>query len=207
MYKPNEERFWEEVDRPGFESHVTTVRDGNGDVIAVEVHSKDESRHFNELSEDEQDKVLAWIKANVKPRQTPLKYRTSYGMKHVLERRTNIYMTNNQFKEAMLRCGFYPVQIDALNWWYSISKASPIFRVQDDGHQGILIPECVMVYPDAEWEFEHGAWQCSNCGREGTSGNCWYDFDYEPTLWQCPHCGAIMKKRNNSAPTTVSARE
>lgn len=107
MKKTNESRFYEEADRPGFESWVTTLRNEDGDILAIEVHTKDESHHFDELSEAEQEKVLAWIQANVKPRETPLEGHTSYGMKHTLQHRTNIYVTNNQFKEAMLLCGFY----------------------------------------------------------------------------------------------------
>lgn len=200
MKNANKERFYEEIDRRGFESWITTKRDVDGKAIGVEVHSKDDSHHFKELSEAEQDKVLGWIKANVFPRQTPLYGHTSYGMKHVLQHRTNIYVTNNQFKEAMLLCGFYPVEVDVLNWNYSISKKSPIFKLQEDCRCGLRIPACVMEYPHAEWEFEHGAWQCSNCGFEGSHDNCWYDADWEPKLHQCPTCGAIMGDINAKFP-------
>ena len=185
----NEQHFWEEVDRPGTESWVTTLRDEDGDVLAIEVYSKDESYHLDDLSEAEQEKVLAWIKANVQPRETPLEGHTSYGMKHVLQHRTNIYVTNNQFKEAMLLCGFYPVCIDELNWHYSISKRSPIFQVQSDNRCGLTIPECVMEYPHADWEVEDGVKRCSNCGEEA-----------ESDLRQCPNCGAIMGDKEAKFP-------
>ena len=35
-------------------------------------------------------------------------------------------MTNNQFKEAMLICGFKPVDETELNWYYRIDRKSPI---------------------------------------------------------------------------------
>ena len=47
--------------------------------------------------------------------------------KHMLERDTDIYMTNNQFKDAMLACGFLPVNERELNWHYCISRRSPAF--------------------------------------------------------------------------------
>jgi len=200
MKKTNETRFYEEVDRPGFYSWVKALRNKDGDILAIEVYSKDESHHFDELSEAEQEKVLAWIQANVQPRETPLEGHTSYGMKHVLQHRTNIYVTNNQFKEAMLLCGFYPVCIDELNWRYSISKASPIFQEQEDRRCGLLIPECVMKYPHADWVYNNGAWECGNCGEEGDTGGKWYDPDWQPTLEQCPYCGAIMGDKDAPFP-------
>ena len=49
-------------------------------------------------------------------------------MKHLLERDTKIYMTNNQFKDAMLLCGYEPVDERLLNWNYRISKKSLAFK-------------------------------------------------------------------------------
>jgi hypothetical protein len=196
MRTTNEYRFYEHLNRKGYQSWITSP-DGSGkDVCGVVVHSKDEDNHFCDLSETEQKKALTWIRANVIPRDTPLDGHTSYGMKHVLEDRTNIYMTNNQFKEAMLLCGFYPVEIDELNWRYCISRKSPIFKRQEDGRDGLLMPECVMEYPHAEWVYRHGAWECSNCGETGGDQECWYTPGYRPKLHQCPTCGAIMGDRD-----------
>ena len=61
------------------------------------------------------------------PRKTPLLSNSSYGLKHMLERDTDIYMTNNQFKDAMLACSFLPVNERELNWHYCISRRSPAF--------------------------------------------------------------------------------
>lgn len=196
MKRTNKKRFENAINQPGYWSWVTANCDADGTPTSVLVHSKDEDNHFSELSEAEQEKALAWIRANIFPRLTPLKRRTSYGMKHTLERRTRIYMTNNQFKEAMLLCGFYPAQTDALNWWYCLSKKSPVFVRQEDGQDGLLIPECVMKYNHGDWVFKNGAWQCSECGLEGNEESCWYDYDWEPTLTHCPHCGAQMDKKS-----------
>ena len=145
MKKDYEKQFHEAVDQPGHESWVTMEPDGH-----IAVHSKDEDYHFADLLPEEQEKALAWLKANLMPRESPIDHPTSYSMKHVLERRTNIYMTNTQFKELMLLCGYYPAEVDELNWRYCVSKESPICKRQKDGLDGLLIPECVMRYGGTE---------------------------------------------------------
>ena len=109
-------------------------------------YTENDDNHFKDLTEEEQQKSLMWLKANVFPRKTPLRLPTSYGMKHVLQFRTGIYMTNNQFKEAMLICGFKPVEAEELNWWYCVSKKSPICSMQKDCRNGLFMPECVAEY-------------------------------------------------------------
>lgn len=78
-------------------------------------------------SQDEMKLVLNWIEENIHPRKTPLLDHTSYGIKHILEHDTKIYLTNNEFKDAMLMCDYKPVDPDELNWCYCISKRSPAF--------------------------------------------------------------------------------
>ena len=79
-------------------------------------------------SQEEQQIVMDWIRNNIYPRKTVLHGRTSYGIKHLLERDTGIYLTNNEFKDAMMVCGFDPHNPNALNWEYCISAKSPAFR-------------------------------------------------------------------------------
>lgn len=78
--------------------------------------------------QEEQDIVLEWIRRNILPRKTVLHGRTSYGMKHILEHDTKIYLTNNEFKDAMMICGFEPADPNMLNWIYRISAKSPAFK-------------------------------------------------------------------------------
>jgi hypothetical protein len=78
-------------------------------------------------SQDEIDVVLSWISENISPRKTPLCEHTSYGIKHLLKRDTGIYLTNNEFKDAMLLAGYRPVNPDELNWHYRISRKSKAF--------------------------------------------------------------------------------
>ena len=74
-----------------------------------------------------QDIVLSWIRNNFLPRKTELTGSTSYGLKHILQSDMGIYLTNNEFKDAMMMCGFNPVNPNKLNWTYRISKKSPVF--------------------------------------------------------------------------------
>lgn len=81
-----------------------------------------------DIDEKEQEIVFNWIDKNIMPRKTELDTRTSYGIKHLLEQDTGIYLTNNQFKDAMMHCGYMPVNPNELNWTYRISKKSKAFR-------------------------------------------------------------------------------
>lgn len=83
---------------------------------------------------NEIDAVLAWIEKNIEPRKTPLKRFSSYGLKHVLEYDIRLYLTNNEFKDAMLMAGYEPVNPDELNWHYRISSKSRAF----DRREGVL---------------------------------------------------------------------
>lgn len=78
-----------------------------------------------------QQKVFDWIKENIKPRKTPNHRHSSYGLKHYLEQDTGIYLTNNAFKDAMLLCGFKPVDETELNWEYCISEKPISWAVRD----------------------------------------------------------------------------
>ncbi len=79
-------------------------------------------------TQEEIDIVYRWIDVNLFPRKTVLTTHTSYGIKHILERDTGIYLTNNEFKDAMLMCGYKPSNPNDLNWCYCISKKSPAFN-------------------------------------------------------------------------------
>ena len=82
---------------------------------------------MSDIPLETQEKVFAWIKENFRPRKTPLDEHDSYTLKHVLERATDIYLGNNAFKDAMLQCGFEPVDYFEMNWRFRISKRSPAF--------------------------------------------------------------------------------
>ena len=103
-------------------------REKTSKVVDGRAWTEGDTALLTDMTEEEQAKVTAWIRENILPRKTPLLSRSSYGMKHLLERDTKIYMTNNQFKDAMLLCGYEPVDERLLNWNYRISKKSPAFK-------------------------------------------------------------------------------
>ena len=80
--------------------------------------------------QEEIDAIMNWISNSIAPRKTPLGGHTSYGIKHLLERDTGIYLTNNEFKDAMLQAGYEPVDPNELNWHYRISKKSKAFALK-----------------------------------------------------------------------------
>lgn len=164
-------KFMDQVDHEGYECTVRTSRNGfTTDFFTVETGR--DTGHFRDLSEEEQAIALRWLHHNVYSAKSVLGGHTSYGMKHILQDRTNIYMTNNQFKELMLICGFYPADADELNWRFYIKKSSPIFQLQPDGRCGLAMLGEPMDYSakdtddrsEADWEYDHGSWQCSACG-------------------------------------------
>ncbi|MCD7812191.1 MAG: sterile alpha motif-like domain-containing protein [Ruminococcus sp.] len=87
--------------------------------------------------------VAVWIQKNIRHEKKVLDGRTSYGMKHILQHDTGIYLTNNEFKDAMLLAGFQPVNPNELNWRYKISLVryinenhSPFFQWAVRTHDG-----------------------------------------------------------------------
>ena len=91
-------------------------------------NGKIDNELLEDLTQEEQQLTLAWIKENIIPRKAINYNHTSYGLKHYIQKELGIYMTNNQFKDAMLACGFYPGNSDKLNWNYAISEKSPVFK-------------------------------------------------------------------------------
>ena len=69
--------------------------------------------------------TMEWIRKSIL-KTKKISGRTSYGLKHVLENDTGLYLTNNEFKDAMLLSGYEPVDPDDLNWRYRITLASDV---------------------------------------------------------------------------------
>lgn len=100
----------------------------DNDRIYYKIETGNDTAHFSDLSEEEQKIVLEWLQWNVWLAKNKLDGHSSYGMKHILNNRTGIYITNNQMKEAMWNLGFRPTKINTLNWTFKIKKSSPIFQ-------------------------------------------------------------------------------
>ena len=91
-------------------------------------YTKNYDNYITDLSTRDINKVLNWIRENIFLRKTTLNGCSSYSLKHIMTKATGIYVTNNQFKDAMLRCEFTPTNSKELNWHYGISKKSPCFN-------------------------------------------------------------------------------
>ena len=79
---------------------------------------------FTDLNPNEQYAVMRWICQHCRGIKTENKKHTSYGLKHMLESDIGVYVTNNQFKHAMLIAGFKPVDERMLNWTFRISETT-----------------------------------------------------------------------------------
>lgn len=79
------------------------------------------------LKGDDLVKVFDWIRENLKAGEDEYPHASSYRLKHDLENDTGIYLTNNQYKDAMLLCGFKAVDTDELNWTFYLDQDSPLF--------------------------------------------------------------------------------
>lgn len=77
---------------------------------------------FTDLPVGQQKKAIEWIGAYIRPIKSENRRHSSYGLKHLLEYDTGVYMCNNQFKHLMLMCGFEPVREHEINWTFRISE-------------------------------------------------------------------------------------
>ena len=109
----------------------------DNDRIYYKIETGNDTANFSDLSEEEQKIVLEWLQWNVWPAKNKLDEHSSYEMKHILNNRTGIYITNNQMKEAMWNLGFRPKKVNTLSWTFKIKKNSPIFQRQIDGRLGM----------------------------------------------------------------------
>ena len=67
--------------------------------------------------------------------------------------------------------------------------AEEIADVQIMLEQMMILHDCEDLVEQEKWEYEHGAWQCSNCGEDNPYG---LDYDTEKFSNYCPRCGAKM---------------
>ena len=81
------------------------------------------------------EKAAGWVHGNILPDPDNISDRSSYGLKHLLETDTGLYLTNNEFKDLMMLMGYYPVDANELNWRYHIKlkrdsndNPSPFFK-------------------------------------------------------------------------------
>jgi len=89
-----------------------------------------EPEEYNKISITDKQTVEKWIKEHILSQKKPNNRHTSYGIKHLFEEdkeNSGFYMSNGEFKGALLACGFKPVNEHIMNWKYCISEKSPAF--------------------------------------------------------------------------------
>lgn len=91
---------------------------------------------WDELSEPDKLHLLRYIWANFEPMKRTAKRQynrnhSSYTLKHRYEA-VGSYVTNGQFKAAMLLCGYAPEDPAALNWRFKIAPSSPAIALPID---------------------------------------------------------------------------
>src|SRR5215207_4968493 len=100
------------------------------------MHPEDRPEAYDNLSPVEQATLLEWMRLAIKPAKT-VAPSTSYGIKHDFEK-VGFYITNGQFKGAMLTAGYPPANPNELNWEFRIrptgsrrkSKNGTVYHVE-----------------------------------------------------------------------------
>lgn len=79
------------------------------------------------------DSALKWIAEKIQYR-TKVCEHTSYGLKHIFERDTSQYISNDDFKKAMLLSGYMPIDSSETNWRFKcgvvLKKGRPCSSVR-----------------------------------------------------------------------------
>lgn len=89
----------------------------------------DRPAYFNEIDPDEKNAAINWCKKNFISTKGFDTSSDSYGLKHILQGDTKLYLTNGQFKAAMLLAGFRCKDTAELNWCFNISRNSSAFHL------------------------------------------------------------------------------
>lgn len=67
-----------------------------------------DDEHFDEINDEQRKEVIKWIKENLMAIKSLAYQGSSYGIKYIIQDDIGVHLTNNQFNEAMLECGFEP---------------------------------------------------------------------------------------------------
>lgn len=103
----------------------TIIKDGHP--VSVFSDGTKEKELVSDLPKEQQLELLKWVYQGFVKTKNPTDVMSSYGLKHRVEEQTSIpYLHNNQIKDAMLICGFKVKDMNELNWYFNISKTSPV---------------------------------------------------------------------------------
>ena len=155
----------------------------NGIVNGHPFSSEKDYSLFTDLPIDYQKLCCYWVNKYCIPAASYHRFRTSYGMKHILEQCTKIYMTNNQFKDLMMIKGFAPKNPHCLNWSFKVREAP--LREAEKTKTPIQLQELKLGYPKQKPTYRlNGRVTCYYCEEDVNSGweicpSCYTEIDWD----------------------------
>jgi len=89
------------------------------------------------MQPETRDKLVDWIKTTIAP-ASGICRTSSYGMKHDAEEAIKEYVRNDEFKGAMLLCGFAPTarSVTEVNWLFRVKPNIPPSHRLPHGQRG-----------------------------------------------------------------------
>jgi hypothetical protein len=87
---------------------------------------------FAKLSAEDRRLLVDWIRSRLRPSKVLSDY-TSYGLKHLMEDETGVYVTNGEFKGGMAACGYEPLDASQVNWSYHLRFTRQGMRLIEEG--------------------------------------------------------------------------
>jgi hypothetical protein len=84
----------------------------------VRLHEPDSPKEFVLLPPLKRELLLRWISRTMYPTATVWRDATSYGLKHAAEDDLGFYISNGEFKGAMLKAGHEPADTRERNWLF-----------------------------------------------------------------------------------------
>ncbi len=94
---------------------------------------KDHPRAYDTLSQEEKEALQYWIEHAIRPATKADDHYSSYGLKHEYERETKLYVSNAQFKGAMLIAGYRPTEKGEQSWHFMIQPSGAEHNSVQDG--------------------------------------------------------------------------
>lgn len=93
------------------------------------MYDSDKPTEFDAMTKEQQEEIVSLIRLGMIAVDRFNTRHTSYGLKHYFEKYLERgYITNGQFKGAMLKAGFKAKDQEQQNWAFNISEKSPILR-------------------------------------------------------------------------------
>lgn len=79
--------------------------------------------------------LIPWIKENIRPRKSPNPNKTTRDIKVAYEQKTGCLVTYDDVEQAMVHCGYSPMNPTKKYKFYRISDASPAFHKGGHDHE------------------------------------------------------------------------